>query len=302
MWRGAHVAVRTHHSPPVAPARIRGSSRRVISATGAALSLGREVGDKIVIAGAPNHLADVALQQGHYERGRSLSRESLALCRELGNRRGIGQCLWFLGQVAYNLDEADAESILEEILQINRELGDRQGIAHSLMFLGNIARFAGQYKRARELHEEATAILVEDALEARSLGEFPRMGYLVMIDGEPQLAREIFTAALTIYQQRGHKEKVALSLAGLVGVTALTSYGGPAALRAARLVGVAATLYRSMNQVEEKVVQVDLQRALAAARAQLKAEEWAAAFAEGQAMATEDAIEYALAPLDQLMK
>ena len=61
----------------------------------------------------------------------TLYEESLAMFRELGNKRGMAVCLkqlavWlFVGQG----DQATLQARLEESLTLSRELGDRDGIS-----------------------------------------------------------------------------------------------------------------------------------------------------------------------------
>ena len=65
-------------------------------------------------------------------------RESLAIKREIGDRRGEGLSLYNLGNIAEKRgDLAEAERLHRESLAIRREIGDRQGEAASLSGLGN---------------------------------------------------------------------------------------------------------------------------------------------------------------------
>src|SRR5438876_11962476 len=80
--------------------------------------------------------------------------ESLALYRQGGDRRGIGEVLGQLGVLAF--DETDlprAHSLLTESLAIKRELGESWGIGQSLYGLGAVARAQGKNAEARAFLE-----------------------------------------------------------------------------------------------------------------------------------------------------
>jgi non-specific serine/threonine protein kinase len=101
----------------------------------------------------------LSYHQGDYPAARALQEESLAICRELGDRFGIASSLNSLGNVAFNHgDHPAARALLEESLAIRRELGDRFGIASSLNSLGNVAFNQGDHPAARALLEESLAI------------------------------------------------------------------------------------------------------------------------------------------------
>ena len=107
----------------------------------------------------------LAYHQGDYPGARALGEESLAIRRQLGDRKGIAASLNNLGLVA--CDQGDypaARALYEESLAIKRELGDRVGIANSLNNLGNVAYDQAELAFARALYEESLAI-------ARELGD-----------------------------------------------------------------------------------------------------------------------------------
>ena len=65
--------------------------------------------------------------------------ESLELCRELGDARGVAVALGYLGVVAAHQGDTErARSLLEESLALLRELGDRERIAAALYSLGSL--------------------------------------------------------------------------------------------------------------------------------------------------------------------
>lgn len=108
-----------------------------------------------VLTGA-GHLAH---NQGDYAAARALFEESLALWREIGNKRGIASALNDLGWMAWRQgDYAAAQVLSAESLALWQELGEKQGIATALTNLGWLAHHQGDYAAARALFEETLAL------------------------------------------------------------------------------------------------------------------------------------------------
>lgn len=103
--------------------------------------------------------ASFAFMQSDYERTEALCKESLALCRELAEQRGIALSLWMLGNVAWvRVDTARAHSLLEEALALFREVDDKEYTAYSLFSLGLLASSQGKYSQSCTLFEESLAL------------------------------------------------------------------------------------------------------------------------------------------------
>src|SRR5208282_3044244 len=103
-------------------------------------------------AKALNTAGGLAYYQGDFPGALALYEESLAISRELGDRRLTAYALNNLGNVVYDQgDLAAARARHEESLAIRRELGDRRGMATTLNNLGNVAYTQGDFLSAREL-------------------------------------------------------------------------------------------------------------------------------------------------------
>jgi non-specific serine/threonine protein kinase len=97
--------------------------------------------------------------EGDYQAARTLYEESIAIYRELGERRGIASCLSNLGSVAGAQGDDDAaQALWQESLVIRRELGDPLGVADLLGHLGKAAYQRGDHESARAMWEESLAI------------------------------------------------------------------------------------------------------------------------------------------------
>jgi predicted ATPase/class 3 adenylate cyclase/DNA-binding CsgD family transcriptional regulator len=115
-----------------------------------------------VRAKALSAAATLAGIQGDMDRAESLSKESLSLYRELGERPGIANALNQLGSISSSRgDLAAARQLSEEALALRRELGNKQDIASSLINVAAEISEQGEYNRGRALFQESVALFRE---------------------------------------------------------------------------------------------------------------------------------------------
>ncbi|MEO8345372.1 MAG: tetratricopeptide repeat protein [Betaproteobacteria bacterium] len=165
---------------------------------------------------ALNGAGVLAWQQADSSEAHTLFQESLAIWRELGNRRGISDALGNLGMIAYNHgDYPTARTRLEECLAIKRELGEQRGIAGSMINLGAVASEQGDYAAARSLYEQSLAIF-------RNLGDrrgvatlLTNLGNMALSTGDNRAARQFFNDGLEIQRQLADRSSIAVSLNNL---------------------------------------------------------------------------------------
>lgn len=103
-----------------------------------ALALATELGEagRGQRADSLKSLGMVHHAQGRFAEADEFKRQALALYRELGNRRMVGNILNSLGETArLRGDYAEAFARYREALQIAREIGNRNG---ELLYLGNL--------------------------------------------------------------------------------------------------------------------------------------------------------------------
>jgi tetratricopeptide (TPR) repeat protein len=112
--------------------------------------------------------------QGYFEQALAPQQESLALYRELGDRRGQAESLNEVG-VVYQWQGRYEEALARqrESLAIRRELGDPRGEAETLRALGVTLRALGRPAEARAHWREAVAIFEQlqtrDGVQVRLL-------------------------------------------------------------------------------------------------------------------------------------
>ncbi len=234
----------------------------------------------------------LAWGQGDLQAARSCFEESLALCRDLGDKQGSANALSSLGAVASGLgDYATSRSLREESLFLRRELGDKGGIACSLSNLGEVARCQGDYAAARVLYEESLAIRREMGHKNATGLLLHNMGHVALRECDFAQAAALFGESLTISAELGSKHTITDCIAGLAGVAG--AQGEPS--QAARLFGAAEALRNAISSVFAPADYIEYERNLASSRAQLGREVWGAAWEEGGAMNIEQATSYALA-------
>jgi DNA-binding CsgD family transcriptional regulator len=87
-----------------------------------------------------NNLGRAAYYQGDFGAARSLHEQSLAIRREVGDRRGIATTLGDLGDVAHQqADYATARALREESLALWQQLEDPWGLAYALEGFAELA-------------------------------------------------------------------------------------------------------------------------------------------------------------------
>jgi tetratricopeptide (TPR) repeat protein len=275
--------------------------------------------------------AELAYRQSDYDATVGFAEESLAICRELGDRQGTASALIKLGNASMEAgDYATASASLEEALTIWQDLNDKHGTARALISLGWTTLRSGDYHLANARLEEALA-LSRELGDMRSMGfELSGLGEVALRQGDYRRATQLLEESLKLRRQLGNKWGVGVSL-GILGWVALCEKdwerarahlgeslevrqeigdkGGSAwcleylaesalaqgqAEKAVRLLSAAATLRISIGSVIDPVDQVAYQNRRAALRAELGEKRFAEIWNEGRVLTLEQAVAYAL--------
>ncbi|MFL5658243.1 MAG: tetratricopeptide repeat protein [Ktedonobacteraceae bacterium] len=197
-----------------------------------------------VRARALNGAGMLALNQDDYDRGEALCRESLALFRELRDKRGMACALYRLGLVAWwRGDYRTARSLQEESLVLSSEVGDKGGMADALLYLSSIAFAQGEHARARLLAEESLALFGAVGDKWGLAYVSGRLAQLIFSQGDYTRARALIEECLALSKELGYKEGMAEAL-GFLGQFAFRQGDGSAAQA---LVEESVTLYREVG-------------------------------------------------------
>jgi predicted ATPase len=295
-----------------------------------ALAMSRALGDKPGIAASLDGLGRWTFAEGRVSTGREHFEGALAIWRELGDRGRLARCLGDIGfcwqiEEKFEREYVKSRKLLEEALAIHRELGQRLSVSRCLANLGWMALSEEDDERSRVLWEEALTIARELGSRDRIAACLYCLAHAVMqTDGDDAAARSLLEEGLSIARELGAKQEVAdcLSALGSVvldqGETATArslleeclqvsrdsgvrcSAGWLRSLaevylaedrghgRAARLLGHADADPEPLNHGGHR------EGLVAAVRARMEEEAFAAAYAEGRAMSWEEAVAYAL--------
>jgi DNA-binding CsgD family transcriptional regulator len=246
------------------------------------------------MAKALNGAGYIALFQGEYEAAKSYFGRSLALHRRLDDKEGIASSLIYLGFVAV-LSQRDLDSIpalYEEAASLGPEVRDPRVAGNLLIFSALAAISQGYFERAAVLSEEGL-VLFRGIRDVQGIGHsLNNLGLNAVIlhdfDGASGFLRE----NLRVAREADYKLAIQYSLFGLGMVAA--AGGHPA--RAARLWGAEEAMREAFGIKITPLARstTNYEGYLATARSGLDEPTFAAAWSEGRAMTTEEAVEYAL--------
>ncbi|MBC2878670.1 MULTISPECIES: AfsR/SARP family transcriptional regulator [Streptomyces] len=295
-----------------------------------ALALFTEAGDRWGTAAALGLRATHALARGDLGTVARDGLRSAALFRELGDRWGELQTVQPLAVLAeIKGDYADAARRHHEALRIARDFSLHTEVSARLSGLGRLALLAKDWDRARDLHERARRLAVEQgyrygeihsdmglALGARRSGDLDaaetfltrirdghadvsspagdhllhaEFGFTAELRGDARAAAAHHLAGLDIARSLAEPRALALSLEGLAGVAALV--GGPDhATRAAWLLGAADAARRGVGAPLPDAERGDVDRVTEAATAAIGPHAFADAFREGASRSLEEAV------------
>jgi tetratricopeptide (TPR) repeat protein len=173
------------------------------------------------VAKALNGAGILADLQGDYGSARPLLEESLALEREVGDKKGMAASLNNLGSVAQQQgDHATARSMYEESLALKRELGDKFGVSISLGNLGLVTQQQGDYVAARSMYKESLSLARELEDKGGVAITLNNLGLVAHLQGEHATARSMYEESLALKRELGDKRGIAISLSN-VGLVAL---------------------------------------------------------------------------------
>ena len=268
-----------------------------------------------------------------YRQAVEVLEESLALCRELGDLRGIGLSRALLGTISWQQgDYVRGRALIEENISISREWEDKTWIAGSLGGLGVIERHYGDYERAKALLEEALALFRELGNNFLINVQLLDLGLVACSQGDYERAKRLGEESLSYFREEGNKRVIGLLLR-LLGLVALGGdehdrasdlfreglvlsgeegaklemvqiVEGLARVavvqegheRSARLLGASEGIREAIGAPLPPADHDEHEETVTTLRAELGEEAFAAGWTEGRAMSMEEAVEYALEP------
>jgi predicted ATPase len=273
-------------------AQNQGDLARATTLNEESVALLRTLDDHRHVAMTLNNIGDVLALQGAYGRAQEVQEEGLAEARAVGAMEAMALCLRGLGDIALAQGEdARAEALYEESLALLRHVGNTQEQVTTLVGLSVAARRRGKDARAQEMSQESLR-LARTMRDPKAIADaLASLARWVWERGEREQATAQYRESLELYEEMGTPLGVAVCLEGLAAVGAA---GQPE--RAARLWGAAATLRAARGMPLPSVERARYEQAVTAARMVLGPTAFDAAWAEGAALTSEQAIAVALAP------
>lgn len=254
-------------------------------------SLFDKLDDPWGIALSWNASAIVARDSGDYVASQRNFEKSLTFWRSMNDRVSTARCLHNLGNVSkISGDYARARMALTEAIEIFQELGDDGGAAWALNQQGDVAREQGDLAAAQALYERALFAfrsMGDRWGEGRSLAD---LGTIACELGDHSSAFASFRESLNIFARLEHRRGIARVFEGM-GCHAIAKGD---ARRALSLVAAAAHLRHLVSAPLPPAEQSKLDQQLQKAWRQAGEVEGKRAWAEGNAMTMENAIQFAL--------
>jgi predicted ATPase/class 3 adenylate cyclase/Tfp pilus assembly protein PilF len=229
----------------------------------------------------------LALWQGDDPAAMAWLEQATALARAVGDRRTEARALNSLGVLANQQGDLErAGARYAESLALMRKAGDRRGIAVALSGLGNIAFSQGDLEQAAAAFAEALALFRQGGDRAHIAVGLVNLGWVARRRGAVAEAEALGREALALDRKLGDLRRCAEDLEHLASTAAVAGQGA----RTARLLGAAAAVRETLGAPQPPDERADIEQAVAAARAALGEDAWAAAYAAGQALTLEEAI------------
>jgi len=205
----------------------------------------------------------------------------------------VGSALYILGQVARDQgDFAGAAARYDKVLATARAV-DPWGAAVGLYLLGSVRVDQGDLAGAVALLDEALPVLLGAGDKVTAAKALESLARVAARRGDEALARERYRDSLTLFGEAGEQ---LYSIVSLEGLARLDLGARPAG--AARLLGAADARRAALGAPVPPADRPELDRAVAAARAALGDERFAAAWAAGRSLSLGQAVDEALAAGD----
>jgi tetratricopeptide (TPR) repeat protein len=230
---------------------------------------------------------------GDYERGQALFEASLAVNRELGDKRGIAVLLGNLGTNALRQRDFErARTLLEESLALRREMGERRGVGYMLRCLSAVASSQGDYARAQTLLAESLTFAREPGGHTNELASvLCSQGHVARLQGDLKQARSLLKETFLLLQaSRPEPDSVAESLEELAPI----EHGEKRSERAASLFGAAEKMREEISSPMSPLKRQEYEQCVREVRASLGEAAFATAWEKGRQMTGAQAVAYAL--------
>jgi predicted ATPase/DNA-binding CsgD family transcriptional regulator len=229
--------------------------------------------------------------QGDYPAAGEYLKKGLSILQDLGDKHRLANALVVYSWTLLALGKSrQAKARAEQALLLGKELEDSTIIAHILNYLGSLAWIQGSYDQAESLYTESQACFKDAQDSFWEAIMFLNIGQVAQDRGDQVRAREFFQEGL----RRCWKVTGMWGIGRCLIKVAQSATVSGQYLRAVRLFAAAEALYHDFDIAIEPWERSRYQTYLALARDGLDEANFAAAWAEGQALTLENAVAEAL--------
>jgi predicted ATPase len=269
----------------------QGDLRTALAQTEERLTIVRHEEDELALARTLMFLGVIWCNMGNDRAAYALLKEAQLLFAHLDDTYFYAITLVHLANAALGMGNlAEAREWLATATRLSREIGEHWLLAFVLNNLGEVARVQGDYQEAARSYTESEALLRATGDQGDRARFIHSLGYVAQHAGDYAQAEAHFRASLAMFRKLGNTRGMAECLAGLAGLRAIREEPQKAAL----LLGAAQAALTATGAAWWPADRGEYERNLARIQAALAADACAAAWAQGQAMSLEQALELAL--------
>ena len=235
----------------------------------------------------------LAASQGDFAESAALGQRSLALWRELGDRREVALALEPIGWSSFLAgDDAGAHAAFREQLEIHRELADERLANRAQLNICQVLVSEGRIDEAEPIARTGLAVATrcDEIRDVHNAHHY--LGDCALIRGDVASAREHYAESLHAALRFGNRLEACYQIEGVA--MALAGQGRDE--RALRLAGGAAAELEALGSTHAIRFWEELKRRYLDVAAERFAAGAAAARAAGRALGFEGAVAEALAP------
>lgn len=259
------------------------------------LILRRALNDLDGLGMAYTDLGNLEFRSGREAQAALLFQEAMNCFQAVGNKRLVTNTQSTLGTLALiqgNLKEA--ASRFEDGIRMGKESGDRFAMGQALYDMGRLAWEKGDYAQAERYFSEMNALGEEKNFDQYLAYGLAYLAYTKLYQGNPQRALELYREAVA-KSRSGSKDQVdPFFMTTMLATLAEVMIALAQPRRAAQLYGMVnhSSIWdlKLLTPKERAAYQAGLE----AARSALSEDEFAAAWAEGECMSIDQAVELAL--------
>ena len=259
-----------------------------------ALRQARLAGSRFNIAFALKALAHSFYLYGQMEQAVATQNEANELFKSVGYRNDFT----LLGIIA-NLrrDYSQAKEYFTETIKENELLGDKIARSLALFWLGATYQDEGHLEQARAFLDKALALQEEVGQFGVTTDTIAVLGEVLGQQGDLENAIRMCKRSLSQIKEFDFEIKKSVTL--ILNLWLFTEQSPQAATR---LLAMAYTKHQNMDSPINPAVKVKYEEYLAVARSKLDKHAFNAAWAEGEKMSIDQAIEYALSQIGEIEK